>query len=73
MREAFLRDMKLLYPHGLDWERDKSQHRDLIHVFSMGWCDALMSVDAREAAKQLFWYLQHTADLNWWPDASWRW
>lgn len=73
MKEAFKLSMRFMFPNGLNWQADKYQWRDLIRVFSMGWCDALMHVDNKPAVKQWVDKYKGLADLNWWPDDSWRW
>ncbi len=70
MKESFLRAMKHVYPKG---GVSPQQHRDLVRTYSMGWADALMSIEAKKDLEE--WVLDHSglADLNWWPDDSWKW
>lgn len=72
MKEAFINDMRNLWPEGLRPD-EKSQWRDIIRVYSMGWCSALISHG--DKAKVADWIIEFRpiADLNWWPDNSWKW
>ena len=70
MKEAFLQSMRLIYPQGVD---NAYQHRDVVRIYSMGWCDALMAADQKQAVAAWVEEFRPLADLNWWPDASWRW
>lgn len=62
--------MRYMYPTG---PGNAHQHRDLIKCYSMGWHDALMSVGDFEEAKAWLEEFKFLADLNWWPDNSWKW
>ena len=70
MREAFRRDMRLMWPNG---PASAHQHRDIVRVFAMGWCDALMAVGAKEAVEAFVREFASISDPNWWPGESWVW
>lgn len=71
-QQKYIGCMRDLYPDGLDWVKQRRQHRDLIRTFTMGWIEALLLFNARLAGQYLD-ALSHTSDLNWWPDDSWKW
>lgn len=73
MKEAFLKDMLVQYPQGLNPITEKHQWRDLIRAFAMGWCDALMSVNARDKVAEWVEEFRPLSDHNWWPDMTWAW
>jgi len=70
MKEQFLEDMRRLWPGGCV---SAYQHRDLVRVFAMGWCDALMHAGAADEVLRWGEQFGAIADENWWPDQSWRW
>jgi hypothetical protein len=72
MKEAFKRDMRFLYPAGLGSD-EYHQFRDLIRVFSMGWCDALMAHNLTDAVEQWTKEFRPIAEAGWFPDDSWKW
>lgn len=72
MKKAFLEDLKHMWPQGLH-PSEKSQWRDIIRVYMMGWCSALMSQGAVEQVAEWTKEFRPLADPNWWPDDSWRW
>lgn len=70
MKAAFLKSMRYLYPDG---PGSAQQHRDLVKCYSMGWCDSLVADGNSEAVDAWTREFKFLADLNWWPDASWKW
>jgi hypothetical protein len=70
MKESFLKSAKLMYPDGVS---QAYQHRDLVRVYSIGWCDALVNSGDMERVRQWTEEFKPLADLNWWPDDSWKW
>jgi len=70
VRESFLRDMKLIYPDGVD---NREQHRDLVRTYSMGWVSSLMEVGNREAIEKWVKDFAYLSKPGWWPDLSWEW
>ena len=70
MKQAFLESIRYMYPEGVD---DLHQMRDLIRIYSMGWCDALMHHEDKEGVEKWFAECKVISDLNWWPDDSWKW
>jgi hypothetical protein len=62
-----------VWPGGLDWQKDKRQHRDMILLYAMGWLDALAHAGCEDHLAQVAEEYKYTADFNWWPDESWRW
>lgn len=70
MKGAFLESMRQLYPDGVN---NREQHRDLIHCYSMGWCDALMAANDKAAVAAWCEEFEPISKLGWFPDASWQW
>lgn len=71
MKEAFLAAAVRMWPAGLaDAPR---MHRDVVRVYSMGWLDAAIAVDARHVVIDATVDCKQMADPNWWPDPSWKW
>ena len=68
LKERFKEDMRYVYPTGLDLPQQMHQFRDIVRVYLMGVTSALMlSHQVHHADMALI------ADLNWWPDDSWKW
>lgn len=72
MKQAFLSCMDHLYPDGLPSE-SSHQLRDLIRVFSMGWCESLIAQGLDDEVEKWTEEFKPIADLNWWPDDTWKW
>lgn len=70
MKESFLRDMKFIYPDGVD---NKNQHRDLVWTYAMGWGSSLIASNQVETLRKWADEFEHIKDHNWWPDLSWEW
>lgn len=70
MRSKCLADMKLMWPHG---PADREQHRDVIRIYAMGWCDALMAAGNKAAVEAWTREFAHIAEVSWFPDSSWQW
>lgn len=79
LKESFIENIKFMYPEGLDWDKQKAQHRDIIRIYSMGMMSAYENVHDRNPGsvdvESNAWMAEckPIADLNWWPDKSWRW
>jgi hypothetical protein len=71
VKERFLKAMAFMYPDGVPW--GGHQHRDLVRIFMMGYGEALMATGQDEEMAQFIFDWKHTADVNWWPDETWRW
>lgn len=70
MKRKFLEGMRLMYPEG---NVSRIQHRDLIRVYAMGWCDCLAADENWAAVGEWTSEFAPLVDFNWWPDASWNW
>lgn len=73
MKKSFLNEIHYLFPGGLNWDTMKRQHRDIIHIYSMGWIEALLKHGNDAAVRSAAEFCKPMTDPNWWPDDSWRW
>jgi hypothetical protein len=70
MKASCLECMRYIFPDGV---ANQHQHRDVIRCFMMGWVEAMQNSQNSAAVTQFVSEFSHTADLNWWPDESWKW
>lgn len=70
MKESFKRDMRFIYPEGVD---NATQYRDLIRTYSMGWVSAFMAANDKPRVEEQVPFLREMTDPAWRPDASWKW
>lgn len=70
MKESFLKSIRHMYPVGVG---NAHQHRDLVRCYCMGYTDSLIERGDSAAVESLVPQLSRMADINWWPDSSWKW
>lgn len=70
MKDAFILSMQHIYPGGVD---NMHQMRDLVRVYSMGWCDALMARGDKAAVQAWCTEFGPISATGWFPDATWKW
>lgn len=77
MRLCFLKVMHLMYPNVeqlLITGMDPDQLRDVVRVFSLGWCEALIISNNGPCIED--WKLRYGCRINspdWYPGPEWQW
>ena len=73
LKTKFKDDIRFMYPQGLDLPLQLKQFRDLVRVWLMGVVTSCMLTHRPQEVAEFQFDLAIIADVDWWPDNSWKW